>query len=375
MENAEHVVRRLLDHFEERIDLAHVEEVRKRHRAALSYEPQQVPPLVCYVPYEGQDFRPYPYPEAFADPAKMMVNELLVGFTSLYHAVELRDDAPYCLRPNLGTGIVASMFGAQVRLVENNMPWTQRLGCLAALQALVDAPLPDVHAGLGRRVLEQYDYYDEALRDYPNCRAAFEITLPDLQGPFDIAELLWGSEIFVDLYSHENLLHALLDKITDQLLAAYRCFAGRTRDSLGPGGHFQHAVGVKGRVLLRNDSAILMSPAMYRELVYPYDARLASALGGIGIHFCGDGSHQVDNLLAIPGLQSLDLGQPEMMDLDAIYARAAARRVPLLRLTVPVEQLTARRVRTRFPQGVILIHHASSVAAAREVWQRYISEV
>jgi hypothetical protein len=95
MEEAAGVLSRLLDYLEPRIDRAHALRVGIRHRAALSYEPVDRLPLVCYLPYEGQDFSPYPYPEAFVDPAKMMVNELLVGFTSIYHAVDLRDDSPY----------------------------------------------------------------------------------------------------------------------------------------------------------------------------------------------------------------------------------------------------------------------------------------
>ena len=374
MPAADETVRRLLDYFEARIDLAHVDRVRARHRAALDFEALDVPPLVCYLPYEGQEFQPYPYPEAFANPAKMMVNELLIGFTSLYHAVELRDDAPYCLRPNLGTGIIASMFGATIRLVENNMPWVMSLGGLSSLQAIVDAPLPDVRSGLGQRVIDQYDYSHHALSAYPRCRAAFELTLPDLQGPFDTAELLWGSGIFVALYTHTELVGALLSKITDLMLIVYGVLTGRVRDTLGPGCHYQHAAAVKGNLLIRDDSAILMSPKMYREIVQPADARLAAELEGVGIHFCGNGQHQVDNMLAIPGMRCLDLGQPETMDLDAIYAKAAARRVPLVRLTVSEAELTAERVRERFPRGVSLVYQAESVADARRIWQRYVAE-
>jgi hypothetical protein len=371
MTEADLLVRRILDDIEPRIDLRHVERVCARHRAALAYEALDIPPLVCYIPYEGKRFEPYPYPEAFADPAKMMVNELLLGFTSIYHAVSEHDDAPLCLRPNLGTVLIASMFGSQIRLVENNMPWAAALGGHDRLRAVVESHLPAVTDGLGQRVLDQYAYYHAALRDYPNCRAAFEITFPDLQSPFDTAELLWGSSIFPDLFEHEDLVRALLDRIAAQMLAVYRHLEPLVRESLRPAAHWQHACAFNGKMLLRSDSCILMSPRMYREIVMPCDARLAAELGSIGIHFCGDGHHQIDNMLAIPGLQSLDFGQPHMMDTDAIYQKASARRVVLMRMTVPDEQLTARQVRARFPAGVILIYTAASVADAHQTWERY----
>jgi len=384
MTSADEVVRRLLDHLEERIDLAHVERVRARHLAALQYEALDIPPVVCYLPYEGhpydgrhgdgQEFEPYPHPEAFADPAKMMVNELLVGFTSIYHAVDLGDDTPYCLRPNLGIGIIASMFGAEIKLVGNEMPWVIPFGNRSELQTIVDAPLPDVRSGLGQRVIDQYDYFHHVLSDYPSCQTAFEITLPDLQGPFDTAELLWGSEIFLALYTEQDLVRELLSKITEQMLAVYRFLQDKVRDSLNPGFHHQHATGVKGNLLIRDDSPILISPRLYKEIVAPFDARLASELGGVGIHFCGDGGHQVDNMLAIPGLECLDFGQAEKNDLDAIYAKASAQQVPLVRLTVPDVGETAKSVRDRFPLGVNLVYHAETVAEAHAAWQRFCSE-
>jgi len=371
MTSADQAVRRILDHIEPRIDLQHVRRVQQRHRAALSYEPLDVPPLVSYIPYTGTDITPYPYPEAFADPAKMMVNELLIGFTSIYHAVDVRDDSPYCLRPNLGTVIIASMFGSPVRLVENNMPWAGALGGVDKIRAVVDAPQPDVRAGLGQRVLDQYAYFHEALHDYSSCRAALQITFPDMQSPFDTAEMLWGSSIFPDLYEHEDLARALLAKIAAQMLALYKQVEPHVREAMHPDIHYQHACAFRGRLLLRCDSVLLLSPRMYADIVVPHEAFLARALDGVGIHFCGNGQHQLDNMLAIPGVQSLDLGQPDMMDMDRVYARAAARRTPLVRVTVPPDQLTARRVRSRFPAGIIMTYAATDVAGAQRTWERY----
>ncbi len=367
---ADRLARRILDDIEPRINLDHVSHARSRRRAALDYEPLAVPPLVCCIPYDGP-YTPFPYPEAFADPAKMMVNELLIGFTSLYHAVDLRDDAPYCLRPNLGTGVIASMFGSRIRLVENNMPWSAPIGDVDAIRAVVDAPLPDVRSGLGQRVADQYAYFHDVLNSYPRCRAAFEVTFPDLQSPFDTAEMLWGSNIFPDLFDHEDLAQALLSKIADQMLAVYHFLAPMVSETFHPDAHCQHACTFKGKLLLRCDSELLMSPRMYRDIVLPYDARLAAALGGVGIHFCGDGQHQLDNMLAIPGLQSLDLGQPHMMDMAAVYKKAAAKSVPLVRVTVPDDDLSAATVRSRFPAGVLLTYQATGVTDAQRAWQRY----
>ena len=194
MTEANGELHRLLSYLEERIDLGHARRARARHRRALDYEELDRPPIVFYLPYEGEEFHPYPFAEAFDSPAKLAVNELLVGFTSLYHAVDLRDDAPYCLRPNLGTGLVASMFGAEVRLTENNPPWIMPVG-EQRIRDIAVGPLPDLRSGLAARALDQYAFFEAMLADYPLCRHAFQLTLPDLQGPFSTAELLWGPGI------------------------------------------------------------------------------------------------------------------------------------------------------------------------------------
>jgi hypothetical protein len=370
-ETPDQQVRRLLDYFEARVNLEHVTKVRDRHRAAMRYEPIDRLPLVFYLPYEGEDFTPYPFSEAFVDPAKMMVNELLVGFTSLYHAVTLKDDAPYCLRPNLGTGIIASMFGANIRLLENNPPWAESIGGLTALEALAEAPLPDVTEGLGQRVLDQYAYFSSALNEYPRCQEAFQITLPDIQGAFSTVELLWGSGIYIDLYDHSDLIQALLDKVTVQMVRVFKAWRPYVYENIGEGFCYQHNVGVSGNLLIRDDSMILLSPEMYKTMVLPFDAKLIAEVHGAGIHFCGNGQHQIENLLSIAECTSIDFGQPEMNDLDSIYKDAAKDEVALTRIQVPVTQLTTNQTKARFPTGINLIHQPQSVLDAEGLWARY----
>jgi hypothetical protein len=375
MNEADQLVRRILDYLEPRVDLTHVRQAAARHRAALRYEPVDHIPLVCYLPYGGEQFTAYPYPEAYADPAKMMVNELLVGFTSLYHAVDLRDDAPYCLRPNLGVGIVASLFGARIRVLEEGMPWVEPLeGGADTLRSMLDRPLPALDAGLLPRVLDQYAYFREALAPYPHCREAFQLTIPDLQGPFSTAELLWGAGIYLALFDTPELVKAVLRRVVEVMQLVLPRLEQEARDTLGPGLHHQHGAGVGGRILVRNDSAVNVSPAHYRRLILPADARLGETVGahgGVGIHFCGDGSHHVPAMLSIPGLASFDLGQPDRVDLGRLYAQAAPQRVALVRLTLPEAELTAEQVKARFPTGVNLIYPAPDVATAHRVWGRY----
>ncbi len=363
-------LRRLLDHFERRIDPDHVARVRGRYQRFLQGAPVAPPPLTCYVRYEGSDFTPYPVRETIDNPERMLVNELLMGFTSLYHALDRNDDTPYVIRPNLGTGIVASMFGAPIELLGDNPPWARPLGGIAAIERVVDAPLPDVTAGLGRQMCAHYAFFHDVLAGYPRCAAACDITLPDLQGPFDTAELLWGSRIYVALRRQPDLVRKLLDKVTQQMVRVWHVVEPLVSDTLMPLGNFQHATAVKGRLLIRNDSSVLISPEMYADIVREYDARLAAELGA-AIHFCGDGTHQIENLITIPGVQGLDFGQADMMDIAAIYARTLPLGIPLSRVRLSRDALCRGIATERYPRLASLCYAAQDVADAQAVCADY----
>ena len=183
---------------------------------------------------------------------------------------------------------------------------------------------------------------------------------------------MMGFQRWLECSAYEvDFAGVLLDKITDQMIAVHRCFVEKTRDHAPPGFHHQHGLLVKGRLLIREDSGILISPAMYADLVVPFNARLSEALGSVGIHFCGNGQHQIENMLSIPSMECLDMGQPEMNDVEATYAMAAAKRVPLVRDTVPADELTGRALSQRFPTGVSFIHHPTTVEEAKRVCEGY----
>jgi len=64
---------------------------------------------------------------------------------------------------------------------------------------------------------------------------------------------------------------------------------------------------------------------------------------------------------------ALDLGQPELNALDAISDKAAAKRLPLIRLAVSDADIRCKNAWNRFPTGVVLIHRAKDFETARAI--------
>ena len=322
-------------------------------------------------------FRPYPHSEIFADPSKMLFNELVHAFdTSIACRGLIDDDLACTVRANFGTVVIASLFGGKVEQVEENPPWVRHFDTLDEFRRAIDGDPTDFSRGWCPRVVETYQFYGEVLAYHPELREMIRIVLPDLQGPIDNVDVLRGTEFFTDFYNDPELVaHAL-----EQAAAAQIAFAKHLAQYItdGPEGYcHQHTMPMPGAVLIRNDSAIMLSPAMYRERVAPHDERVLCELGGGGIHCCGKIEHNADEFLGVPGCGCLDLGQPEMNDIDAIYAQAAAhgpgggRKTPIIRLRVAREELASGSVMHRFPTGGSLMHQAQSFAEAQEIMAAY----
>ena len=359
----------LLNHLCDTLDAEHQAGTESLFRRALNWQPVSRPPLVVTFPFpRDSGFRPYCHREIFDDPEKMLYNELVYAFdTSIALHSQVGDDLPLTVRANFGTVLIASMFGAPVEQTYDNPPWIRHgAGEGIPLEQTADTDPLDFTRGWIPRAADSLQVYHELLDEFPPLKARIRIVLPDLQGPFDNLELIRGSRVFLDLATWPEAVEQAMDRLATAQIGLAKYFQRWTTEPDDKYCH-QHAVMLKGRILLRNDSSIMVSPRMYREQIAPHDERVLRELGGGGIHCCGAVGHLIGEWLKLPSIRSLDLGQPELNDLDAVYSKAAERRVPLIRLAVNEADIGSGNVRGRFPTGAVLIHRAKDFEAARRV--------
>lgn len=363
----------LLRQLADTLDPVREQEIADRHRAALSYEPVDRLPLVVSYPLPPDDpWQPYEHHEVFDDPEKMLFNELVSAWdTHLVYRPVVGDDLPATIRANFGTVLVASAFGARVEQVEDNPPWVRPFASRAELAAALSRSPVDLTAGWLPRVVARYRFYRDVLALYPPLPDAIRLVLPDLQGPVDTLEMLCGPALYTDLIEDPEFVAHALDTVAAAQIALAQLLAPLVND--GPAGFaHQHGFMIRGQILLRDDSAIMVSPRMYRKQLAPHDARVLRELGGGGIHSCGNFMHNVGAMLELPALQCLDFGQSQLNDVDAIYARARPRRIALVRVQATAEELRDGSIGRRFPTGVSLLHPAPSLEAAREIVAAYM---
>lgn len=177
------------------------------------------------------------------------------------------------VRPNYGTGTLASLFGVELFVMDrlaDTLPTTRPLpGGRTDVLRLLSAGMPDVFSGLGRQTFATGRYLRERLAAYPKLARAVRVYHPDIQGPMDLCELLWGAPLFTE---------------------------------------------------------------MVEFFVEPYNQQLLAEFGGGAVHFCGRGDHYVHRLPKLGGVHAVNLTQPEHNNMERIFEHTVDQGICLLGL-------------------------------------------
>jgi len=228
-------------------------------------------------------------------------------------------DAPG-VRANYGTGIMTTLFGAEVFVMPREMatlPTTRSFNDTDIIHRIVDEGAPDLYRGFGKDVFHFGEMCAEIFKDYPKIQKYVPVYHPDTQGPLDVAELLWGGEMFYEMYDDPDFVHQLMRLVTD----TYKRFLDHWYTIIpkreGYNVHWQWIH--PGTIMLRDDSAMNLSPELYKEFAFPYDDELLTYYGGGCVHFCGRGDHYIDILTAAKDLTCFNMSQPHLNNLDVIY--------------------------------------------------------
>ena len=265
--------------------------------------------------------------DAVEDMEQMLVSQMQ-GVSAALNS----PDQNLCIRANYGTGILSSLFGAQVFTMPrstNTLPTTRAFNDTDKMRELLEQGAPDLTRGFGSKVFAFGELCAEVFARYPKIGRYVEMYHPDTQGPLDICELMWGGEMFYAMYDEPELVHAMLRLVTDTytrfLKKWYELYPCNTEMNC-------HWVSMRhrGAILLRDDSAMNLSPAFYEEFAAPYDGELLQRFGGGAVHFCGRGDHYIPILSRLPGLYGINMSQPHLNDMETIYCHTVDKGIPLL---------------------------------------------
>jgi hypothetical protein len=234
-----------------------------------------------------------------------------------------QDDFIPRLQPQLGIGVVASAFGAEVTFPEDQLPMTHPVikpGEPASRVYELDPPA--ANTGQLGDVLEYTAYFNKnAGRQYP-------IALTDLQGPLDTAYLIWNTNDFmIAMLEHPKEVHYLMRMVTDLIIKFVKEMRSRA-DWFVPA-HFPPAHLPDGKgITISEDVLALLSPRMYEQFSLPYLNELSEEFGGIVIHSCGNIEHQLGVLEKVHNLRGINFGITET-HFEALWERFGGKVVLL----------------------------------------------
>jgi len=366
-------LRNMLEFIEDNIDIEHLRKVEELHLKAVNYEKTNFLPLTVFSDYEMEVF--FPFKMAFNKPEFMMYNELLQSFGSAYLSVQIKDHFPLHIRSNHGIGIIPSLFGAEIIVNDNKMPWVKPLENRDEIMHLIQHGVPSMNSGLGQQVIDTYEFYKEQLNKYPKCQEGIKISQPDMQGPFDIAHLLCGSDIFYLPYESPKLLHDLMDIITTTYIKYRKFIEKYINDRAGENAVYVHGGISRGDVIIKEDTALAtISPDMYRDFVYPYNQHIFDEFTGT-LHYCGEVKSWHHQVLDNSGLNSINYGNPEKAELNNVYQENKVRNISIINwgYNQPYEFLE-EIFENKISTGITLACRAENVEEGRNSINKYKKE-
>jgi uroporphyrinogen-III decarboxylase len=217
--------------------------------------------------------------------------------------VEIDDDFVPYLMPWFGTVVAASALGCQIEFQPKLDPAANpRYYPVQTVEDVHQLEIPDPEkAGLMPDVLKTLEYM--------KANSFLPLGITDFQGPLTTANQLMGYDKLIYLmYDHPNVMHELMDKVTETLIM----WVKRQKEVIGEPlteciSDQQVYTGPNAGVWFSDDDAVLMSVRTYREFVVPYNSRVLEAFGGGCVHYCGNATHHADSFLEMRGLKALNI--------------------------------------------------------------------
>jgi hypothetical protein len=221
--------------------------------------------------------------------------------------IDRLDEPMDLLTGTYGCSNVAAIYGIPIVYAEDNWPNCEHQYLSDEEVDNLEAPELDTNTFF-QELIAQVEWiagHEGRIEGYVNW-----------QGVINNAFRLRGEKLFYDMIDSPQRCRRLLDCICTTMIEAAKRLHKRQLES-----------GVKvGFFTVSNCLVNMVSPEQYRDLLLPFDVRIAEAFGCIGIHNCAwNANPYIDDYAAVPNLGYIDMG----LDSDLARARkviASARR-------------------------------------------------
>ena len=217
------------------------------------------------------------------------------------HLKNINDDYIPYIDTFMGTPIIASSFGANVKFFQDKDPWISST-LIKNIKEIDKLKKPDIKkSGLTKTILDFIDYWKIETND------RIPISIPDIQSPLSVGIDLMGAENFyLGLKDDPPRIHKLLKIVAEVIIDFIKALIPRVEYN----NEFFEWTGIyfpkdKGKVRISEDNLVSVSSETYLEFLQPYNEMILNEIGGGIIHWCGDGGNNFENVIKIKNLSGV----------------------------------------------------------------------
>ncbi len=289
-------VKRLREYLDFEYD--HIQRSRVRQCKAWRREKLDVPPLFIggSLSAKQEEIPEYDLKQIFTDKSKMLCRETRGACAT----ANGRSDSVPSIRANLGTGILLSCLGLEQESYPDKMPWLHEH--LSKEQISKLTPDDIRQRGSFARGLDMIHYFKELMGDF------LPVYVMDTQGPFDLAHLMMGDDVFLELYDDPAFVHHLMNICLELGIRTHRWMKEAIGEPLTSLHHSGSIYSDSFGIRICEDTTVLLGGKQIREFAIPYSKRLAGEFGGAWVHYCGYNEALTDAILEQPEFKVLNFG-------------------------------------------------------------------
>ncbi|MBN1557110.1 MAG: hypothetical protein JW951_03070 [Lentisphaerae bacterium] len=203
-------------------------------------------------------------------------------------------------RGNYGTGVLLSCLGLEQEVFPDKMPWLKRHLTREEAAALTFDDIAP--RGTFARGLDFMRRHKDLMGD----------TLPlycmDTQGPFDLAHLLLGDDIFLLIYDDPPLLHHVLEICLELGKRTHEWMKAVSGEPRGVCHHSGALYAENFGIRICEDTTAIVGREVMETFALPYTRRLAQYFDGAWVHYCGRSDVLTELALQIPEVKAINFG-------------------------------------------------------------------
>lgn len=255
-------------------------------------------------------------PDRELTPEDIDIDAFLLDCDDLYTAHEqMNDDFPFVAAPVVSIPWMEAIMGCPIMCKDNSIwaePCVEDWESWQAPENLQNNPW----------LLKLCEIADKLSK---HSAGRYPVALTLMRGPADIISAMRGAQNYVwDMIDEPEMMADVADKIADVYIAA-----AKAQFAAIPEGNEGYICGDQGMRLwrperfiwLQEDALALLSPEIYRKVIYPADCKIVNEFKHAAFHLHATALWAIDELFKISGLDTIELNlESATIDLEETFA-------------------------------------------------------